>query len=232
MNTRNSLFCGVVAFLAMAFMIGASAQDDNVEGEQQCVPSPDLSLDPVVEIDCVDMFEGAHRTLAAAFESVTADDGCGEDLTDRIRVEKMHYVARNGDYYAWLKLDEIAAEVEAFGVDEYDYTIKKTQKLFHYNFLFKPGEYEIHYHIRDVDEDGAVLDTWIDDYDARFPKQVIFVGDDCKGCLGFLGCDSCAGCREDYIHVNGLDLKRLLGDWLLIGLSALVMLSWSAVQRR
>jgi len=122
-----------------------------------------------------------------------------------------------------LNLEEIAAEIDAFADGEYDYSINKTRKLFHYYFLFKPGDYDIAWEI--IGEDGLALTN-----NEASIVQWIQIDDKCKGCLG---CNSnCEGCRAKYIPAEAANLKQLLSDWLLIGLSVLVMLSLSAVSKR
>ena len=53
--------------------------------------------------------------------------------------------------------------------------------------------------------------------------QTIIIGKKCRGCLGCYRCDSCASRRP--IPDDVMELKRLVSDWLLIGLSLLSMTS-------
>ena len=127
-------------------------------------------------------------------------------------------------WFFW-KNEEITGKIEAFSADEYDYSVAKTQKLFHYCLLFKPGVYEVSYCV--LDDNGTPIDIF-----SATKKQIITIGEDCNGCLGCLGCDGCAGCRDKYIpdSIRELELKRILSDWLLVGLCALGMMCWSAFQ--
>ena len=174
-----------------------------------------------VSIECAE-YEAAQDAITAAFESVSANDGCRAVLTDSVRVKSITWINAKGKY-EFLNLEEIAAGIDAFAEGEYDYSIDKTRKLFHYYFLFKPGDYDITWEI--AGNDGLALTN----YEASI-IQWIHIDDACKGCLG---CNSnCAGCRERYIPEGAADLKQMLSDWLLIGLSVLVMSSWSVVSKR
>jgi len=219
MNRSNILSLTIFVFGVVAVGSNASAQSD-------CEPDPFLFAEDIV-VACEDLFEEAQTAIRNAFEKINAyDSGCDMDLTPMIRVENINWVKPNGKYMVSLPLLEIASKLEAFDEDEYDYTVGKTQKLFHYHFLFRPGIYEVYYHIIGADEQP------IDAFRAR-RKQIITISSECNGCLGMLSCNSCAGCRAKYIPeaITELELKRLLGDWLLIGLSVLIMLSWNTVFR-
>jgi len=179
-----------------------------------------LTVQEEVQIECSD-YAVAQAAVTDAFESVRADNGCRVDLTDSVRVKQIAWVKPNGNYEL-LNLEEIAASIKDFEDGEYDYSIAKTRKLFHYYFLFKPGDYDITW---EIVVDGEPLDN----YEAS-ALQWIRVDNSCKGCLG---CNSsCAGCRDRYIPADAANLKQLLSDWLLIGLSVLVLLSWSVVNKQ
>ncbi len=225
MNPQINPYCSVLAVVVLAAtfcVVGQAADKSNA-----CIPEPVLYASDEI-IVCESMFEDAHRTVENAFASVTAyDEGCDEDLSDDIRVKQINLIKPNGRYEIALDLDEIADTFDILPAGTYDYTVAKTQKLFHYYFIFKPGVYKIHYYIED--DDGNPIDAF-----RAKREQVIIVGDACSGCLGCLGCDRCAGCRDDYIpgFIRDQDFKRLLGDWLLIGLSLLVMSSYGVLTKR
>jgi large repetitive protein len=160
--------------------------------------------EPEVIIGCDD-FDAAHQAVADAFHGVSAT--CADAQITVVMI-KAH--DRKGKPVVY-PLDAIAAKIPGFG--EYDRSIEKTRELFHRYFLFQAGEFEITYNIGD----GAVA------------TQTIVIRNECRGCLGCYSCDGCAGCRP--IPDNVMDLKHLMSDWLLIGLSVLVMLSWSAMRK-
>ena len=91
--------------------------------------------------------------------------------------------------------------------------LQKTRELFHKYFLFQAGEFVLTY----TTADGAIA------------KQTILIDGKCRGCLGCYSCDGCAGRRP--VPEDVMTWKRMLGDWLLIGLSILVMLSMSAMRK-
>jgi beta-lactam-binding protein with PASTA domain len=182
-----------------------------------CIPS--LNAEDA-QIECSD-YEIAQAAVTAAFESVVADNGCRVDLTEAVRVKQIAWINTRG-LYEILDLDEIIEKLDAFEDGEYDGSIDKTRKLFHYYFVFKPGDYDITWEI-------VVDDAPLSNYEATL-VQWIRVDSSCKGCLG---CNSnCAGCRDRHIPAEAADLKQMLSNWLLIGLSVLVMLSWSVVNKR
>ena len=160
--------------------------------------------DSEVIVVCDD-FDAAHRAVADAFHGVTAT--CADaQITVAMIVARDH----NGKPVVY-PLDAIAAKIPGFG--EYDRSIEKTRGLFHQYFLFQAGEFVLTY----ATDDGAVA------------EQTIVIVNECRGCLGCYSCDSCAGCRP--IPDNVMDLKQFMSDWLLIGLSVLVMLSWSVTRK-
>jgi len=168
-------------------------------------------------ITCDDLL-AAQDALRAAFATVRAEDGCGTDLTDFVKVRRIVWLKDNRRFED-LNLEDIAGKIKDFDAGEYDYSIGKTQKLFHYYLLFRPGVYRIFYEIdEEVCERYGVTAMWE-------AQQKITIDDQCSGCLGCLGCDACARCRDRYIPEYAVELKRMLGDWLLVGLSLLVLLS-------
>ena len=186
---------------------------------ESCEPVPVIYVDDAT-IACDD-FDAAHNAIAAAFESVYADDGCGPLLTDAIRVWRIAY--RVDDRVTYLDLETVAAGLEGFEDTPYDYSITMTRKLFHNYFLFKPGSYNITYQI--ADEQNDALRNY-----GTVKTQAIVIEDSCRGCLGCYRCDSCSRYRP--IPDNVMKMKRMLGDWLLVGLSLLALLSLSKVLRR
>jgi len=218
---RNILLSAPLFTVILTVAFNSSGQAP----EPPCVPEPVLHVEDI-EIECADHFEDAQSALQANFENISAYDiACDVDVTDRIRVSQINWVKKNGKYIVPLDLEEITGKIEAFSADEYDYSVAKTQKLFHYCLLFKPGVYEVSYCV--LDDNGTPIDIF-----SATKKQIITIGEDCNGCLGCLGCDGCAGCRDKYIpdSIRELELKRILSDWLLVGLCALGMMCWSAFQ--
>ncbi len=189
------------------------------KGPRPCVPVV-VAEDAVVS--CVS-FSDAQNEIARIFENVTAHDGCGEELTENVRVRRIVWVDRRGRI-EYLDLEAIASGIDDFEPDEYDGTVGKTQKLFHYLLLFRPGTYMIHYEL--LDDDGVPTYT----YETRRVQQ-IQIDDACRGCLGCLSRSSCAGCRDEHIPPEAGALKRMLGDWLLLGLSGMVLVSLGALSK-
>ena len=196
---------------------------------QACVSDPLLSVEDL-EVTCEDLFGNAQLAIQTVFQNITASDvGCDVDLTDRIRVEKINWVKPNGNYFVPLDIEKLMKKLvkrEVFAADEYDYTVVKTQKLFHYCLLFRPGVYEVFWHI--LGDDGQPIDAF-----RAKRKQIIIIDKKCDGCFGALSCNGCTGCREKYIpdFVQQQNLKSMLGDWLLIGLSVMTLLGWSSIRR-
>jgi beta-lactam-binding protein with PASTA domain len=174
------------------------------------------------EVVCGEYYD-AQAAIADIFANVTANDSCGTDLTSFIRIRHITWVDRK-HRLEYLDLEQIASKIKDFEENEYDYTIGKTQKLFHYVFLFRPGVYTISYELLDVA--GKPIYTF---ETAR--EQHITIADDCRGCMGCLSRTGCAGCRDRHIPDYARTLKVLLSDWLLIGLSVLGMVSWHAIKR-
>jgi predicted outer membrane repeat protein len=179
-----------------------------------CRPAPTIFGNDTT-IACDD-FNAAHDSVESAFESVYAVDGCGPNLTDAIRVRRIAWISNGNTTY--LDLEAIAAGIEGLGEAPYDYSINQTQKLFHTSLMFKPGYYLITYQL--LDEQATPPRT----YGPEKTQQII-VDDACKGCLGCYSCDSCTSYRP--IPDNITDLKRMIGDWLLVGLSLLVLAAFA-----
>ena len=89
----------------------------------------------------------------------------------------------------------------------------KNRELFHKYLLFKAGEYVLTY----TTADGGVA------------KQTFLIDGKCRGCLGCYSCDNCAGCRP--VPENWMDLKRIIGDYLLLGLALLSLACWPTLKR-
>ena len=215
-----NMVCSCVAVLVGLFMMPVAF------AQAECISDPLLSAEDM-EVLCDGIFENAQLAIQTIFQNINAYDvGCAEDMTDRIRVDKINWVKPNGRYIVPLDIEKLTENLEVFSENEYDYTVGKTQKLFHYCLLFKPGVYEIYYYILGDDEQP------IDSFRAK-RKQVIIINNKCDGCLGVLSCNGCSGCRDKYIpeFVQQQNLKRLLGDWLLIGLSVLLLVSWNVYDR-
>ena len=119
-------------------------------------------------------------------------------------------------------MDAIAAKTGMFEDASYDYTVAMTRKLFHLSLMFKPGYYQINYHI--PDEDGDTLRNY-----GTLKTQQILIEDECKGCLGCYRCDGFANCRP--VPENYMELKRLIGDYLLLGLALLSLACWPTIKR-
>ena len=215
-----NMVCWCVAVLVGLFMMPVAF------AQAECISDPLLSAEDM-EVLCDGIFENAQLAIQTIFQNINAYDvGCAEDMTDRIRVDKINWVKPNGRYIVPLDIEKLTENLEVFSENEYDYTVGKTQKLFHYCLLFKPGVYEIYYYILGDDEQP------IDSFRAK-RKQVIIINNKCDGCLGVLSCNGCSGCRDKYIpeFVQQQNLKSLLGDWLLIGLSVLLLVSWNVYDR-
>lgn len=216
-----------VPVFMMALFVVISLNAAGQVPDPPCVP--DVVLDVAdIELVCADMFEDAQVMLQTTFGAIQARDiGCDIDYSDNIRVEQINWIKPNGKYFVPLDLEEVVSKLDAFEEGEYDYTVAKTQKLFHYYLIFKPGIYEVFYHV--LDDTGKPIDTF-----GATKTQIISVDSGCSGCLGSLGCTGCAGCRDNYIpdSIRELELKRMLSDWLLVGMCALGMMCWSAIQRR
>ena len=215
-----NMVCWCVAVLVGLFMMPVAF------AQAECISDPLLSAEDM-EVLCDGIFENAQLAIQTIFQNINAYDvGCAEDMTDRIRVDKINWVKPNGRYIVPLDIEKLTENLEVFSESEYDYTVGKTQKLFHYCLLFKPGVYEIYYYILGDDEQP------IDSFRAK-RKQVIIINNKCDGCLGVLSCNGCSGCRDKYIpeFVQQQNLKSLLGDWLLIGLSVLLLVSWNVYGR-
>ncbi|HEX72091.1 MAG TPA: DUF5011 domain-containing protein, partial [Candidatus Hydrogenedentes bacterium] len=91
-----------------------------------------------VSVACEE-FDDAQQKVANAFKSVTATETCVGDIPrNNIKVAG---ILSNGKYLSPDDLTAIAANVPDFG--DYDNTIDGMQKLFHYYFLFQPGEYVV-----------------------------------------------------------------------------------------
>ena len=73
-------------------------------------------------------------------------------------------------------------------------------------FLFQPGQYTLTYTVDDT-----------------IASQVIIIDNQCRGCLGCYSCDTFARYRP--IPDSVMEIKKLSGDWLLVGLSLLIMMS-------
>lgn len=208
----------LMVVLAGVFVVqNAFSQDD-------CVSDPLLSAEDL-EVTCEDLFEEGQLAIQTVFQSINAYDvGCDVDLTDRIRVKEINWIKPNGRYVVPLDIETITEKLEVFAENEYDYTVAKTEKLFHYYLIFNPGAYEVFYYI--LGDDGQAIDSY-----RATRKQVITIDEKCDGCLGMLSCNGCSGCRDRYIpdSVQQQNLKRLLGDWLLIGLSAMVLMCWQRI---
>ncbi len=159
-------------------------------------------------------FDAAQQQVADLFQSVQAEDASGNDLTDAIRVTRITWADARGRY-EYVDLKDASKKSGRFAAGEYDYTLAKTRKLFHVYFIFKPGGYEISYEV--LDKEGHPIDSY-----AAKATQLILVDDDCAGPLGCLSRDAMAGCRSSHIPASASGLKRLMGDWLLLGLAALV----------
>ena len=162
-----------------------------------------ITVDSPVAVACED-FDQAHQDIADAFKSVTAN--CADKV---VTVADIAALDSKGEVVEY-NLDEIAAKIPEFGA--YDNSIDKTRELFHKYFLFQGGEFTLTYTVDGVTE-----------------EQVITIGKECRGCLGCYSCDSCAGRRP--IPDNVMDLKRLMSDWLLIGLSIMTLMSLSALKK-
>jgi len=183
-----------------------------------CVVAPVINAADA-SIACDD-FAAAQDDVKAAFEGVSVGgELCtanAADVLKNVRVKQIAYTSlKKGATQEVLNLTEIAGKIKDFG--EYDNSIAKTQKMFHYYLIFKPGDYVITYEMSDPA--------------AATAEQVISVAKNCGGCMGCLGCDSCAGCRDSRIPDYADQLKRVIGDWLLVGLSILVAMSWSAMRK-
>ncbi len=162
-----------------------------------------ISVDTPIAVACDD-FDAAHQDIADAFKSVSAN--CAGKVVTVTDIAALDSKGEAVDY----NLDEIAAKIPEFGA--YDNSIDKTRELFHKYFLFQGGEFTLTYTV-----DGVTA------------EQVITIGKECRGCLGCYSCDSCAGRRP--IPDNVMDLKRLMSDWLLIGLSVMTLMSLSALKK-
>jgi hypothetical protein len=159
--------------------------------------------DETVEVACDD-YDVAHQDIADAFKGVTAT--CADKV---ITVSNIDAVDRKGNDVEY-DLDEIAAKIPEFG--EYDNSIEKTREMFHKYFLFQAGTFTITYSV-----------------DSAVETQTIIIDKKCRGCLGCYSCDSCAGRRP--IPENVMDLKKLMSDWLLIGLSVMTLMSLSTFKK-
>ena len=92
--------------------------------------------------------------------------------------------------------------------DVYDETPEDTCELFHKYFLFQAGTFALTYIADGIEA-----------------TQVISIDANCRGCLGCYGCDSCASRRPMP------NAKKLLGDWLLLGLSVMTLVSLSTIRK-
>lgn len=175
----------------------------------------DIKQENVV-ISCDD-YDKAHEAIADAFRGIRATDIChGTDVTDSIRVIGVALIDRNSKVKK-PDLDMIAEKIQEYS-GKYEGTVANIREIFHNYFLFKPGRYTITY----VIENARVTETQT--------SQVITIDDKCRGCLGCYSCDSCAGRRP--IPDNVMELKQIIGDWLLVGLSMLVLVSLTGFTKK
>lgn len=205
--------------------------------KESCDPAVELTA-PDATIACESFsgdenVEAIHQLVADAFKAVEAtvtDAEC--DTADVARSEikvdlPILWVNRRGETQELaeediLEIAEMMANrmnvVDADGEPyEWDGTVDALREMFHNHFLFQPGTYTIDYTV----EVGELSDE---------ATQEIIVEDDCRGCLGCYSCNACRNCRpvpDDYMQ-----LKRLLSDWLLVGLTLLLAVSWTAVRKQ
>lgn len=167
-----------------------------------------LTAAPAVPLDC-EVFDDVWAELGKAFKSVSAVENCGDvDRTADVVVAsiKRDNVALTAD-----ELAEIAGKIEGFG--NYDGSILKTREMFFKYLIFQPGVYALTYEVEGV---TAV--------------QTITIDKACGGCMGCYSCDSCAGCRPE-VPSDWATVKRLMSDWLLVGLSMMVLMSLSSLRK-
>ena len=182
-----------------------------------CILAASIHLDEAIVEPCDD-YEAAQETIADAFKSVRAEESCsGRDISEEIVVDG---ITKDGAVIDVDELEQVAAEIADVG--SYEPTVEGIRLLFHNYYLFQPGIYAITYRV-----DAYTLGTHT--IDAATAVQEITIDGRCRGCLG---CNSrCAGCRNRYIDGDEMDLKGILSDWLLVGLSVLVLLSLAAIRQ-
>ena len=169
-----------------------------------------------VVISC-DNYDNAHKAIANSFRDIHAIETChGIDVTENIRVFDISVIDRNSNRQK-LDLATIAGQIPGYD-GEYEGTVTNIREIFHKYFLFKPGRYTITYII----ENAPVTATQT--------TQVITIDDKCRGCLGCYSCDTFATCRP--IPVDIMNLKHMFGNWLLVGLSLLVLISPANTKKR
>ena len=195
----------IISGLTEVQFSSADINGDNLLDRCELGGTVDITIaSPTVEIACDD-FDTAHQKIADAFKDITAN--CAGS---NVAVADIAAVNNDGKAIEF-DIEEIASGLPDFGA--YDSSIEKTQELFHYYFLFQPAIYTITYTTDGVSE-----------------KQVITIGDKCKGCLGCYSCDRFSGCRP--IPDSVMDMKHLLSDWVLLGLGILTLLSLSSIRKQ
>lgn len=162
-----------------------------------------------VPIECAD-FDQVFASVLSAFD-VAAANPCG-DVTEQLRVRRIRVTyPRRGDEMTYTVASLNQELIQAGKIPEfegsYTGTIEETVRVFQYYFIFKPAIYEVTY--------------GLEDSDAEEVTQIIRIDDECRGPLGCYSCDSCASQRP--LPEKLLDWKRTLSDWLLVGVSMLVL---------
>ena len=172
-----------------------------------------------VPIDCADEFDDAFAAVVEAFD-ITAEHPCGE-VTEDVRVQEIKVTyPRRGDEITY-SVEKINSDIIEEGkIDDFDGeytgTLEETITLFQRYFLFKPAVYEVTFIVQNTDAEAVT--------------QIIRIDDECRGCLGCYSCDSCAQQRP--LPKTFSDWKRIMGDWLLVGLSMLVLAGLSINKRK